>query len=62
MKIRIYEIKSNETIFTGPVKKTDTLDCILKKIGTVNFTDGIEKSFRTKKGTYNYFQLACEVL
>lgn len=63
MRIRVYEIKTGETIFRGNAKRTDTIESVLKKIGTVNFTDGPENSFRTKRGkTYNYFQLACEVL
>ncbi len=63
MKIRIYEIKSNETIFRGSVKKTDTLDCILRKVGKVDFAAGFEKSYRTKSGkAYNYFNIEVEVI
>ncbi len=63
MRIRVFDIKSNETIFTGSVKKTDTLDCILRKVGRVDFTEGMEKSYKTNKGkTFNYFNIEVEVL
>ena len=63
MKIRVYDMKSNDTIFRGSVKKTDTLEGILLKAGNVNFKEGFEKSFTTKAGkVYNYFNIVFEVI
>lgn len=62
MKIRIYEIKTGETIFTGSVKRKDSLESVLQRIGKVNFTD-IQKSFKTKSGkVYNYFNIVFEII
>lgn len=63
MKIRIYDMKTRETIFTGKVKRTDTIESILLKIGSVNFRNGFENSFTTKAGkAYNYFNICFEIL
>lgn len=63
MKVRIYDMKTRETIFTGKVKRTNTIESILLKIGSVNFRNGFEKSFKTKAGkAYNYFDICFEVL
>ena len=63
MKIRIYDMKTRETIFTGKVKRTDTIESILLKIGSVNFRNGFEKSFKTKAGkVYNYFNIVFEIV
>lgn len=63
MKIRIYDMKTRETIFTGKVKRTDTIESILLKIGSVNFRNGFEKSFKTKAGkVYNYFNIVFEII
>ena len=63
MKVRIYDMKTKDTIFQGSAKKTDTLEGILLKAGNVNFKEGFEKSFRTKSGKYyNYFNSCFEIL
>ncbi len=63
MKIRVYDSKSNDTLYRGSVKKSDTLEKLLNKIGSVNFRNGFEKSFTTKAGkAYNYFNIELEVL
>ena len=62
MKIRVYDMRTRETIFTGSVKKTETIGSVLKRIGKIDFTD-MRKSFITKSGrAYNYFQIAFEVI
>ena len=64
MKIRVYDIKSNETIFIGSVNsKRDSLDSVIRKAGKVDFTNGLEKSYTTKAGkVYNYFNIVSEVI
>ena len=64
MKIRVFDIKSGETIFTGSVNsKRDSLDSVIRKAGKVDFTNGLEKSFKSKSGkVYNYFNIVFEVI
>ena len=53
MKIRVFDIKSGETIFTGSVNsKRDSLDSVIRKAGKVDFTNGLEKSFKSKSGKF----------
>ena len=64
MKIRVYDMKSNDTIFKGSVNsKRDSLDSVIRKAGKVDFANGLEKSFTTKAGkVYNYFNIVFEVI
>lgn len=57
-------MKSNDTIFRGTVNsKRDSLDSVIRKAGKVDFTNGLEKSFKAKSGkTYNYFNIVFEVI
>ena len=64
MRIRVFDVVTNETIFTGSVNsKRDSLDSVIRKAGKVDFTKGLEKSFTTKAGkVYNYFNIVFEVI
>ena len=64
MRIRVFDVVTNETIFTGSVNsKRDSLDSVIRKAGKVDFTNGLEKSFKTKTGKiYNYFNITFEMI
>ena len=64
MRIRVFDVVTNETIFKGSVNsKRDSLDSVIRKAGKVDFANGLEKSFKAKSGkVYNYFNIVFEVI